>query len=241
MKLIIIKTCLWACAHMIIQKDTFEIAYTLYKTKQYKSAIEICDSQIKKLNPKDTLLEKFLVLRTNSHLESNRTNGAIQDYHILIDLKPEKVSYYIGLARIYDSVGHYEDGISVLKRGLKNNPKEIPILNNLSYYSAQINKYKDAINYADKGLKYAIEPMWKAALLNNRGYGYLSLGKYPEALDDINQAIQLDPNNSFAYCYRAIANIHLKRMETVCDDLKKAKNLGATTLTEDLIKVNCKN
>jgi tetratricopeptide (TPR) repeat protein len=241
MKLAVFKTCFWVLSHLVAHKDTFTIADNLLVNKQYKEAIEMCSSQLGELNTRDTLFEKFLFLRASAYLESNNYSPAIRDYISLTKMNPKRTKYYVGLSYLYGSIGQYENCLNVLKSALEIDPKEIYTLNNLSYYSNQIGNYDAATKYANEGLKYVTEPAWKGALLNNRGYSDIGLKKYIEALDDINQAIKLNPDNSFAYCYRAIANIHLKRMETVCDDLNKAKNLGAITLTEDLIKANCKN
>jgi tetratricopeptide (TPR) repeat protein len=124
---------------------------------------------------------------------------------------------------------------------LKLNPHDPNILNNLSYYAALSGDYTNAVRYANDGLKYVKDQQFKALLLNNRGYGLINLNKNIEGLADINNSINLNPDNPFAYCYRAIANIHLKHWKTVCDDLNKAKRLGAKQLTSDLIVRYCNN
>jgi tetratricopeptide (TPR) repeat protein len=241
MKLGLVKTCFWLLTHLLTQKDTLSIANNLYTDKQFKAAIEVCTSQIKKLNTQDALLERFLSIRAASYQELKDYKPAIQDYTNLIKLRPRETGNYVGLSYLYGAIYQYDKSIEVLKIALKLNTKDIYTLNNLSYYSSQAGKYDDAINYANEGLKYVTGSEWRGALLNNRGYGYIGLKKYTEALDDINSSIKLNPDNSFAYCYRAIANIHLKRMETVCSDLDKAKSLGAVSLTKNLISENCKN
>jgi len=223
------------------QVDAYKTADKLFNDKQYQASIKLCTSELHLLNSKDTVFEKFLSLRANCYLEIHEYDQSINDYINLIKLYPKKTMYFTGLSYLFGEKKQYNKSIDILNKALNIDAKDIYVLNNLSYYSSQLNKFDDAIRYANDGLRHTGDPQWRGALLNNRGYGYIGLGKYSDALDDINESIKLNPDNSFAYCYRAIANIHLKKMETVCSDLKKAKDLGAIGLTKDLIAENCKN
>lgn len=240
MKTIILTIC-FGVSYLINQADNYEVADKLYHDKKYEASIKLCSSELAKLNVTDTLFEKFLFLRATEYLVLHEHTKAINDYLHLIKIKPNKPMYLTGLSYLYGEIKQYDKSIDVLMRAFKLDARDIYVLNNLSYYSSQLNRFEDAINYANEGLKNANDAEWRGALLNNRGYGYIGLGKYNDALKDINESIKLNPDNSFAYCYRAIANIHLKRMETVCGDLEKAKDLGAVGLTKDLIEQNCKN
>lgn len=225
---------------MTIQSDSYKVACKLFDDKKYEASIKLCSSELTKLRVNDTLFEKFLALRANIYQSMQENGLAIRDYLNLIRIKPNKTMYFTGLSYLYGEIKQYDKSIDVLMRALKLDARDIYVLNNLSYYSSQLYKFEDAINYANEGLKNTNDAEWRGALLNNRGYGYIGLEMYNNALKDINESIKLNPDNSFAYCYRAIANIHLKRMETVCSDLEKAKDLGAVGLTKDLIEQNCK-
>lgn len=241
MKMLAAKVYVLLMIHFAFQGDNYKMADQLYNNKQYESSLKICNTEIPKLNEKDSLYEKFLSLRASNYMQIKDYDHSIDDYLTLIRIKPEKTMYYIGLSYLYGETLQYKKCIDILKLALSVNDTDIYVLNNLSYYSNQIGYYVDGMKYAAIGLKYANNSEWKGALLNNKGYSYIGLGKYQDALNDINESIRLNADNSFAYCYRAIANIHLKRMQTVCDDLEKAKNLGAVSLTNELIKENCKN
>jgi len=241
MKFILIYICAIFIGNSSVQTDNYATAQKFNEEKNYKESIAICTSELKKLSPKNTLFTKFLSLRADSYRESGNFTAGIQDFTALIEINPKNISYYVGLSYMYGSIKLYRNCLSALEKALIIEPKNIYTFNNLSYYSSQAGNYNEAIKYANEGLKYVIDPMWKGALLNNRGYGYIGLKAYKEALSDINETIKLDPNNSFAYCYRAIANINLKNFETVCADLNKAKSLGGVELTEDLRKQYCKD
>ena len=239
MKIALLKTCFWVLSHLVVQKDTFLVAANLYTNKQFKESIAICSSQLNKLDTKDTLYEKFVLLRGSAYMEMGDFNSSLIDYKTLVVLKPKEMPYYINLAYLYEQVKQYPTCLAVLETARKVNPTDVVVLSNLSYYSGQFSRYSDAIKYADEGLKQQTDSAMKSALFNNRGYGCIGLKRFTEALTNINQAIKLDPTNSYAYCYRAIAHIQMKKMETVCADLNKAKELGGVGLTADLIDKYC--
>ncbi|MGZ3751584.1 MAG: tetratricopeptide repeat protein [Mucilaginibacter sp.] len=241
MKLALLKTCFWVFSHLLVHKDTFAIAGELYSNKHYQESIEICTAQLKKLDMKDTLYEKFLLLRSGSYLELHDFRSGIMDYLTLVKIKPREIPYYINLSYMYGEVEQFDNCLGVLRSAYKINPVDTVVLVNLAYYSGQAGKYYDAISYADEGLKlnFDTNPGFKSSMINNRGFGYMGLKKYTEALNDINEAIKLDPGNSYAWCYRAMANIRLKKFETVCTDLQKSKELGGVVMTEALIQKYC--
>jgi len=227
--------------HGFAQGDPYNDAQKLRSEKHFTEAISLCSTKLGKLNKADPSYSRLLALRADIYREIGDFASGIKDFQELIKLDPKNVRYYVALAYMYGSLTEYDDCLSILYTALKIDPQNIYIYNNLSYYSGQKGNYLDAIKYADEGLRFVKDPIWKGNLLNNRGYGYIIAKKYPEALKDINQAIQSSPDNSFAYCYRALANIQLKRFETVCDDLNTSKKLGATNLVAELINQYCKN
>ena len=223
------------------QIDNYSKANKEYSSKHYQAAVDLCSKELVKLDQSNPLFTKFLSLRGDCYIALSEWKLGIHDYLILSKNDPNNVNYYLNLSYLYGSMGDDKNCTDVLFKGYKIDPKNIAILNNLSYYAGQIGAYDVAIKSANEGLALKADATSKGGLLNNRGFGYLKLKKYTLALADINEAIKLDPDNSFAYCYRALVNIELKKPETVWDDLNKAKSLGAVTLTADLIKQNCKN
>ncbi|HEY8783651.1 MAG TPA: hypothetical protein VIM16_18635 [Mucilaginibacter sp.] len=228
-------------AYFIMQTDTYKQAQKLYNNKQYKASIEVCTEELNKINPKDSLFTKFLFLRTSCYTELKDYPSGIKDYITLVEMHPSEISYYAGISYLYGSKGEYANCFAALRKGLSIDPQNIYLLNNFSYYSNYVGNWDDGFAFANKALVLTHDPYWKGVSLNNRGCSNIGLKKYDLALSDINEAIKLNPDNSFAYCYRALANIRLKHLETVCNDLNKAKSLGAETMTADLIKQYCQH
>jgi tetratricopeptide (TPR) repeat protein len=241
MKLALLHSLFYLVFVAFMQTDNYKVALKLSDEKQFEASNQLCNSELKKLNINDNRYTEFLSLRANNYRELKDFKAGIADDRALIKIQPNETRYYVDLSYLYGELNEYSKCLEVLKHALGISPKDIYVLNNLSYYSSQAGNFVDGISYADKGLANVSDPIWKGALLNNRGYCNLYLQKYDTALADINEAIKLDPNNSFAYSYRALANITLKRFETVCSDLQKAKSLGAINFTADLIRQYCKN
>jgi len=226
---------------LFAQNNRYHETLQLNENKHYNESINVCTNELNKLDLKDSMAIKFLLLRIDSYRELQNYVSCIKDYLLLAKIHPEQILNYLNLSYYYGQLQDYDNCFKFLNRGLLLDPKNASILSNLSYYSSQVGKYNDAIDYANKGLKYAADSSSRAYLLTNRGYGYIGLKKYTISLIDINEAIRLEPDNSFAYCFRAIAYINLKNFATVCADLNKAKNLGGVILTKDLIKQYCTN
>ncbi len=66
----------------------------------------------------------------------------------------------------------------------------------------------------------------RADELYEKGIAKYDLGQYEEAMDDFNQAIQLNPNEAEYYNYRAYARFGLKQHEKAVEDFNQAIQLG---------------
>ena len=67
-----------------------------------------------------------------------------------------------------------------------------------------------------------------AYAFNNRGWALCGLGRYREALDDIDKAIDLEPNEflSFSYVNRGWAYYGLGEYDDALDDYEKSCEMG---------------
>lgn len=213
----------------------------LYDQGKSFEAINLASSELKKINSSDSLYKKLIRIRVVCYMNESDFKSAIADYETLIRLTPENIDNYSGLSYAYWALGDNENCLKASNKAYEINPKDPLTLSNLSYYSGQLGKVDECIYFSNKGLAINnLDSVVKGLLLNNRAYGYLMQQKFDKASIDINESISLNSNNSYAYCYRALANIGLKQMDTVCQDLTTSKELGGETLTKDLIEKYCK-
>ena len=63
----------------------------------------------------------------------------------------------------------------------------------------------------------------------NSGIAYVALEQYQRAIEDLDQAIKIDPRNPFAYYNRGVAYEKLGKSKKAQLDLQKAMELGYET------------
>lgn len=207
--------------------------------KNYQEVIKICSDEINKVDANDTILKSLIQYRVGSYMALSNFKSAIKDYKQLINIDKNEVSNYNGISYAYWAIGDTVNGLSSLEDAYRINPKDPLTLSNLSYEFSQARKYAESIEYATLGLAQNPEDKLKGILLNNRGFSFLGLKKYENALKDIEESIKLFPENSYAYYNRALLYIELKENKKICQDLYKAKQLGGVNMTENLIKKYC--
>jgi Flp pilus assembly protein TadD len=67
----------------------------------------------------------------------------------------------------------------------------------------------------------------KTTAFNSRGLGYVARSDYDRAIDDLNQAIQLDPKNATSYIARCAARIKKGEIDQALNDCNQAIQLDA--------------
>jgi DnaJ family protein C protein 7 len=118
--------------------------------------------------------------------------------------------------------GFNDDKYAKLKRHIDNINNAKAIAN--TYFKN--NNYDQAINEYTKLLEFDPENKnFMSIILTNRALCLKKQGKNMEALKDVDQAIQYNPNYSTAYIRRALIYEELKMFDDAKSDLSKAKEL----------------
>ena len=99
--------------------------------------------------------------------------------------------------------GDFMGAVANLDVVLANNPEsgEAYTYRGLSYFS--LGNYQNAVDDITKALPRGVG--MRADIITMRGIAYYQLARYPEAIGDLTRAIELDPNSTNAYTYRAMA------------------------------------
>ncbi len=74
---------------------------------------------------------------------------------------------------------------------------------NLGYALNRLGQYEEAIDILDEGIPRTTEKFLLHSMYDSRGFAKSNLTKYPQALDDFNRAVQLNPRNPRALSHRA--------------------------------------
>lgn len=100
-------------------------------------------------------------------------------------------------------------------------------------YEAQSNPKKALSAFSD-AIKYSPE---EEAYLN-RALLYNKKGQYKDAIEDLTEAIRLNPKSAMSYYNRGIAYLKLNKRNDACLDFSKAGELGQQEAYE-MIKKRC--
>lgn len=98
------------------------------------------------------------------------------------------VNYMIGLA--YKGLEDFDGAIEYLNKAIELNKSEADIYNELGIVYFVQGKILEAISIFNEGIAESVEDY---KLFFNRGLGYIQLGEFKLALNDINKASELNP------------------------------------------------
>ncbi|MDZ7686298.1 MAG: tetratricopeptide repeat protein [Gammaproteobacteria bacterium] len=96
------------------------------------------------------------------------------------------------------------------------------------YEESRLPLSSQSVRYCDEAIGGATSPgaIWRRTL-SNRGIILASNGKYREALEDHNQAIDMAPSLAQAYVNRGNTHYHMRDFETAITDFDRAIELRA--------------
>lgn len=239
MKAILLILFVLASNYILGQTDINELQ-RLYDNKNYKEAIDLGTALAVKYKSTDSLYKKIIGIRSGCYMTLYDFDNAIVDLKVLLKADTNDIRYIVNVSNAYWGLYDKDSCLKYAYNAHRIKPDEGWTLSNLSYFNSGFGNYQEGLKFANMGLqKEELDNMGRATLLNNRGFAYIGLKKYSIALVDINQSITLNPQNSFAFYYRALANIALNKMATVCEDLEMSKQLGGIYMTKDLIHEYC--
>ena len=159
--------------------------------------------------------------------EKENFDLAVADYNKAIELDPTESNPYFRIAYVYDELEQYERSLNIYFEYIEkfsDSDNEIGgIYNNIALiYELNLENINKAIEYYDLGIKEndARSIRNKAELLYNK------LDKTEEALELLNLAIELEPENNFNYYARADYYSNQENWLMALDDYKKSSELN---------------
>ena len=169
---------------------------------EYDQAIQIGNDFVKIAPDNDTAYYK----RGQAYEKLGQFDQAIVDYTKAIQLSPEKFILYNARGIVYQNLGRYDDAMTDFQTALKYTPDDtigknwyIDALKMEMSKRDQKNENKKASSYDEvvENCTKDIELNPKNALMyNGRGYAYIHLEKYDEALADFKKVLELEPEDT---------------------------------------------
>lgn len=152
--------------------------------------------------------------RAEAYFDLGEYDRAIADYSELISKWPSW-DLYFDRASVRLRKGDYDGAISDLDESIRLNSSESIAYNNRCFVRAAANKELDlALADCNRGLDARNLPLRygraeTTLLLNSRGFVYLRMSRYGEAIADFNEALNLDPRHPHALFLRGICKLRL--------------------------------
>lgn len=162
-----------------------------------------------------------LVASGYQKLEAKDYNASIADFSQALREQPSDTSALIGIIRAYTVTENYKEAQRVVDNAVKQYPN-LPdfymrrgILNNIR------GQHRRAIPDFDKALELATGSK-QIAILVNRGVSYMRDDNYERAMQDFNEALEINPRNASALSYKAFINYRQNNFAEAIEIYNKA-------------------
>lgn len=212
------------------EKYAFMYGVALKEMGYYDKAITVFEKRVDNETYKsDALVElgnvyalKFEFEKSIEYYEKAEESGASSD---LVSLNMAKVS-----------ATKNENDVKDLDEYINSHPDDSKGLVMRGNYHFKNNEFKKAIQDFSSAIQVNET---EVNAYNGRAAAYIKIAKYEEALEDCNQAIDMDPNFSIVYYNRGIVKEMLRDVEGACYDWEQSFLMGVDKAEEYLNSATC--
>jgi tetratricopeptide (TPR) repeat protein len=171
-----------------------------YDADSLESSLYYFNLSSKFLPQKDTVAcGGIFFMRALIYKKFNKLDSAIYNLDEFLATRQAKFSDSIELAFLYGDTKRFKAGLTILENSMNTDSLNPVIYNGMANYSVETGIYKNAIKYAEKGLKLTHDSMLIGALLNNLGYAQAKIISNYVGLETVENSINFSPQNPFAY------------------------------------------
>lgn len=162
-----------------------------------------------------------LVVSAYQKMEAKDYSASIADFSQALKQQPSDTSALIGIIRVYTMTENYKDAQRIVDDAIKQYPN-LPdfylrrgILNNIR------GQHRKAIPDFDKALGLASGSKL-ISIYVNRGVSFMRDNDYDRAMQDFNDALEINPRNASALSYKAFVNYRQNNFMEAIDGYNKA-------------------
>ncbi len=207
--------------------------------QRFDEALVFYEASLVQAKKKYQKIDSYINISSTKSVTGD-TLGSIEAGKEVLALEDDDPDSYVNMSSLYLQFEYYKKAELILNRGNRKFPDDAGILANLGYVCLITEQYEKGIEYYDK-----IEEIESDYFIiyGNRAYCHMMLGDFKSAKKDIKKAFKLNPNNPYAYKYRAIYNIKTGGdSDEICADLNKASELGYSVYdnhVNELLEEHC--
>ncbi len=148
-----------------------------------------------------------------AHYSNKNYKAAIQDFSSVLVEAPASNSAYIARGYAYADLGKHKNAIKDYDAALALAPNDDATFIRKGFSQMALKDYTAA--QATFGKAVDLDGKYKPFAYNNRAEATYKLGKYDQALEDINTSISIDSLNAHAYYNRAVVYSHKGRFALI--------------------------
>lgn len=193
----------------------------------FSRAIELCrcreNASYEGLDDRSTTEVDAYEWRGWTYAQLGKYDLAAADYSYLIELKPGDAFYHCKRGRALNNVGDLEHAIEDLNRSILLDPerKEAYFLRGLVYFKQRF--FERAVEEFLQALRFDHLAYWPNLNLSE---AYLFLGKYQEAFEAAQTAVDIDSKSAPAYFCRGRARFGMGENDEALKDLTQSIELN---------------
>ena len=191
------------------------------RLQDYNNAL----SDIDKATDMDPSYAEAYIVSGDIHAGLQEYELALADYNMALEHDPTNRNALNSKIIVLLQMNQTKDAQKMIENAIKSYPDYGEF-----YYSRGIlQNSKDRFSKAIEDFDMALEKGLNTdpfGIYVNRGFSFLGLGEFDNAVADFSKAIDIDPENASVYHSRARAYYHLNNFEEAIHDLKKSVELN---------------
>jgi len=170
--------------------------------------------------------------RANIFEKMGKYEKAIADYESILQINPNDVNAYNNRGNIYITMKKYKEALSDFDNAIKINPKYAMFHFNRGRVYWAIGEYDKAVSNFTAVLE--INPKWcHGVAFDYRAASNIARKDYMSAMSDLNNAIDINPNNSWAYARRGYIYLEMNKPDlAILEFIKALEGNGNVELEE---------
>lgn len=194
--------------------------------KNYHHALQDFEKALS-LSPEDP---KVYHNRGNVHSTMGNFISAIDDYQQAINLSNgTKKKYFHSKGIAFEKINKIQEALQSFQKALDIEPEYLPTLFHFGSVHYKIGNYQEAETHFTKVISLQQKEKsrethklaWEA-----RGKTFQKLGQHQKALDDLEEAVYIDPENPMFLFLRGISHLELAEISLSLKDFEKAIEFG---------------